>query len=163
MAHDRQLARHAEFLRGLPLVHETGPYLFVHAGIRPGIALADQSEHDLLWIREEFLHHDGALPYRVVHGHTIVGDKPELRRHRVSIDTGAYRSGVLTAAVLDGPEVTFLQAIGEPDRAALVREALLSAAIHGQTISGSLQRSFDTFLAGDIDTRELDRRLRREL
>lgn len=158
---DRQLARHADFLRGLPLFHEAGPYLFVHAGIRPGVALRDQLEHDLLWIREEFLHHEGVLPHRIVHGHTIMGDAPEVRPHRISIDTGAYRSGVLTAAVLDGSDVTFLQAVGAPDRAALVREALLSAAIHGQTVSRDLQRSFDAFLAGDIDSRELDLRLQR--
>ena len=156
---DRDLARHADFLAGLPLFHEAGPYLFVHAGIRPGIALSAQLEHDLIWIREEFLHHEGLLSHRVVHGHTIMGNKPELRPHRISIDTGAYRSGVLTAAVLDGPEVTFLQAIGEPDRAALVREAKLVATIHGHSISPALQKSFDAFMAGDIDTAELDRRV----
>lgn len=156
---DQHLTRHADFLAGLPLFHEAGPYLFVHAGIRPGVALAAQLEYDLIWIREEFLHHEGLLPHRVVHGHTIMGNTPELRPHRISIDTGAYRSGVLTAAVLDGPEVTFLQAIGDPDRAALVREAKLVATIHGRSISPALQRSFDAFMAGDIDTAELDRRV----
>lgn len=157
---DRQLARHADFLAGLPLVHEDGAHLFVHAGIRPGIGLADQREHDLLWIREEFLDHEGMLSHRVVHGHTIVGDAPELRPHRISIDTGAYRSGILTAAVLDGEEVSFLQAAGEPDRAALVREALLVAAIHGRPVSTAVQKSFDAFVAGEIDMAELDGRLR---
>lgn len=156
---DAGLRRHADFLAGLPLFHDDGRYLFVHAGIRPGVAMADQLDHDLIWIRDEFLHHDGLLPRRVVHGHTIMGDTPELRPHRVSIDTGAYRSGILTAAVLDGPEVTFLQAIGEPDRPALVREALLVAAIEGRTVSPAMQRAFDGFVAKAFDLDELNRRL----
>lgn len=160
---DRGLARHADFLAGLPLYHEDGAHLFVHAGFRPGVALANQLEHDLLWIRDEFLHHEGLLPFRVVHGHTIMGDTPVLRPHRVSIDTGAYRSGILTAAVIDGGDVSFLRAVGEPDRAALVREALLVATIEGRPISPGLQRTFDAFLAGAFDTGELERRMRSEV
>jgi serine/threonine protein phosphatase 1 len=158
---DARLERHATFLAGLPLTHDDGRYLFVHAGIRPGVPMADQTEWDLLWIRDEFLHHDGLLPRRVVHGHTIMGDRPVLRPHRVSIDTGAYRSGILTAAVLDGPDVTFLQAVGEPDRAAIVRELLLVEHIAGRTITPALQRTFDAFVAGRIDAHELERQIRR--
>ncbi|MDX7950178.1 metallophosphoesterase family protein [Lichenihabitans sp. Uapishka_5] len=159
---DPGLHRHAAFLASLPLFHDNGRYLFVHAGIRPGIAIEDQLQHDLIWIREEFLHHDGLLPRRVVHGHTIMGDKPEMRPHRISIDTGAYRSGILTAAVLDGLDVTFLQAVGEPDRPALVREALLVATIEGRSVSATMQRAFDGFVARDFDLVELERRLRLE-
>lgn len=157
---DPGLTRHAEFLAGLPLFHEDGTYLFVHAGVRPGVALADQLEHDLIWIRDEFLHHEGLLPHRVVHGHTIVGDKPEVRPHRISIDTGAFRSGVLTAAVLDGQDVSFLQAVGEADRGALVREAQLVLGMHKRPVTTALQRCFDAFMAGEFDAQEFDRRLK---
>jgi serine/threonine protein phosphatase 1 len=78
----------------------------------------------------------------------------------VSIDTGAYRSGILTAAVIDGSDVTFLQAVGEPDRAALVREAQLVATIEGRPVSSARQRIFDAFLAGEFDAPELERRMR---
>lgn len=122
--------RHADYLASLPLTHDDGRHLFVHAGIRPGIALSDQLEHDLLWIRDEFLSYPHPLPRRVVHGHTIMGDAPVTTVNRISIDTGAFRSGVLTAAVLDGAEVSFLQARGEPDRGAIVREARLHALVN---------------------------------
>ncbi|MBM3489303.1 MAG: serine/threonine protein phosphatase [Alphaproteobacteria bacterium] len=92
---------HREFLSALRLWHGEGDYLFVHAGVRPGVPLAEQSAEDLLWIREEFLDHDGPLPQVVVHGHTIAR-KVELRRHRIGIDTGAYHSGRLTCLVLEG-------------------------------------------------------------
>ena len=55
---DHVLARVHEFLAALPLTHDDGTYLFVHAGIRPGVALELQAEHDLLWIRHEFLDHE---------------------------------------------------------------------------------------------------------
>lgn len=78
-----------------------GDYLFVHAGIRPGVPLEEQSGADLRWIREPFL---GSRRYHgrmVVHGHTIV-DEPAIRTNRIGIDTGAYRSGCLTALGLEG-------------------------------------------------------------
>ena len=152
---DPRLRRHAAYLSGLPLTHDDGRYLFVHAGIRPGVPMQEQTEWDLLWIRDEFLNHEGPLHRRVVHGHTIMGDKPETRSHRVSIDTGAYRSGILTVAALDGPAVRFLQAVGEPDRGAMVRELLLVEEIGGRTITPALRRSLDRFLAGAIDAGEL--------
>jgi len=126
--------QHVEFLSSLPLTYDDGTYLFVHAGIRPGVPLAEQEREDLLWIREEFLTYDGALPRRVVHGHTIMGTEPVFRDNRISIDTGAFRTGVLTAAVLDGADVTYLQAEGAPDEGAIAREAYLHL---------SNQRGFD--------------------
>lgn len=158
---DARLHSHAAFLASLPLTHDDGRYFFVHAGIRPGVALDAQTEWDLLWIREEFLDHQGRLPRRVVHGHTIMGDRPELRPHRVSIDTGAYRSGRLSVAVLDGDKVDFLQAVGEPDRAAMARELLLIEHIAGRPVSASLQGALDAFVAGTIDTHELEAQLTR--
>lgn len=157
---DRTLARHAEFLTSLPLTHDDGKHLFVHAGIRPGIAIDDQLEEDLLWIRAEFLDYAERLPRRVVHGHTIMGDKPVTTINRVSIDTGAYRSGILTAAVLDDGHVTFLQAVGAPDRGAIVREAILHEMMAGRQVSPALQRIFDDYVAGRIDHPELQQRAR---
>lgn len=98
---------HLRFLSRLPLMHCEGDYLFVHAGIRPGVALQDQSPADLLWIRDEFLFHGAPLEKRVVHGHSPA-PAPEIRPHRIGIDTGAYYSGNLTALVLDGGEMKFL-------------------------------------------------------
>jgi serine/threonine protein phosphatase 1 len=156
---DAELRRHADYLAGLPLTHDDGRHLFVHAGIRPGVPLDRQDPEDLIWIREDFLTFEGKLPRRVVHGHTIMGDQPVVTPNRISIDTGAYRSGILTAAVLDPEEAwgepSFLQAIGEPDRPALVREALLVERIAGRPVSPELQAVFDDFVEGRIDHAEM--------
>ena len=162
---DAELRRHAAFLAALPLTHDDGTHLFVHAGIRPGVPLERQSPEDLTWIREEFLGFEGRLPRRIVHGHTIMGDRPVVTPNRISIDTGAYRSGILTAAVLD-PEAPFgepgfLQTAGEPDRPALVREALLGMSIAGRPVSPELQAVFDDFVENRIGLDEMERRSRR--
>ena len=87
-----------------------GDYLFVHAGIRPSIDLSMQSQSDLRWIRQPFLDDEGDHGFVIVHGHTISQDVVE-RPNRVGIDTGAYRTGVLTALVLDGENRRFIQAV----------------------------------------------------
>lgn len=102
-----------DLIRGLALHHEAGDYVFVHAGVRPGIRLAMQSEDDLLWIRDEFLNWGGTmLPdrpgARIVHGHTP-SEQPEDRRNRIGIDTNAARGGKLTCAALSKDSVYFLQ------------------------------------------------------
>ncbi len=158
VATSASLRRHAAYLAALPLTHDDGANLFVHAGIRPGIALEDQLDHDLIWIREEFLTHALPLPRRVVHGHTIMGIEPVISPYRISIDTGAYKTGVLTAAVIDGADVRTLQAIGEPDRGAIVREAILVARMAGRAITPSTQHAFDEYLAGRIDADEMSER-----
>jgi serine/threonine protein phosphatase 1 len=99
--------RHLAFLAQRPSHLEPGGCLFVHAGIRPGVALADQSETDLVWIREPFLSHQGAHPWLVVHGHTAV-DAAEHRGNRVNIDSSAAYGGPLTAAVFEGAEAHVL-------------------------------------------------------
>ncbi len=159
-ARNAALARHAGFLAGLPLTHDDGTRLFVHAGIRPGVPLDAQVEHDLIWIRHEFLDDPRPLPRRIVHGHTIVGDAPVVTDNRVSIDTGAYRSGRLTAAVFDGPEPSFLQAVGEPDRGAIVREAILAARLAQRPLTAAMHAAFDAFVEGRIDAVELAQRTR---
>lgn len=135
-----RLRRHVDFIASLPLTHDDGAYFFVHAGIRPNIPLLDQDAVDLLWIREEFLDHAGALPRRVVHGHTIIGDRPVFAANRISADTGAYRSGILTAIVLDQDEESFLQAVGDPDQGAIDREAFLREAMLSGSLSAGLER-----------------------
>jgi len=98
---------HVAFLKGASDTVSFGDYLLVHAGIRPGVAIEDQEPRDLRWIREPFLsdaHDHGVM---VVHGHTIT-DGIDRRQNRIGIDTGAYQTGVLTAAVVDGSELRFL-------------------------------------------------------
>jgi serine/threonine protein phosphatase 1 len=93
---------HREFLESFADTFRFGDYLFVHAGIRPGILVEEQDRHDLRWIREPFLSDAKEHGFVVVHGHTIVG-RVEERPNRIAIDTGAYHSGVLTAlAIEDG-------------------------------------------------------------
>ena len=104
---ERLPADHLEFLRALELKIQLGDFLFVHAGVRPGVALAKQSRRDLLTIREPFLSHRGPLPWRVVHGHTVVA-APEILPHRIALDTGAYATGRLSCAVIDTESVTLM-------------------------------------------------------
>jgi len=96
------LAReHLDWLKGLPLTVVRGRYLFVHAGVRPGLSLEQQQPNDLLWIRGPFLKQPHNLPYTVVHGHTFRSDYCITRLpHRIGIDTGAYVSGRLMALQL---------------------------------------------------------------
>jgi serine/threonine protein phosphatase 1 len=98
---------HLRFFTNLSLSHAEGDYLFVHAGIRPGVPLDRQTATDLMWIRDDFLFSEADHGRVVVHGHTQV-TRPELRPNRIAIDTGAYRSGCLTALVLEGTEQGFL-------------------------------------------------------
>jgi serine/threonine protein phosphatase 1 len=94
---------HRKFIAGFADTLRFGDYLFVHAGIRPDVDLSLQSQSDLRWIRQPFLDDDSDHGFVVVHGHTISEDVVE-RPNRIGIDTGAYRSGVLTALVLEGEE-----------------------------------------------------------
>jgi len=100
-------SRHRAFVEGLPRTADIGRYLFVHAGIRPGRALADQDPEDLVWIREPFLLSDADFGRIVVHGHTPV-QSPEVRPNRINIDTGAVFTGRLTCLVLEANSQRFL-------------------------------------------------------
>lgn len=99
------------FIAGFEDMVAIGGYRFVHAGVRPGVPFDRQSRADLRWLREPFLSHTGDIGACVVHGHTITA-APELRRHRIGIDTGAYRSGRLTAVGLEGDARWFIEADG---------------------------------------------------
>jgi serine/threonine protein phosphatase 1 len=92
---------HIQFLESFVDSCRFGDYVIVHAGIRPGINLDQQSQADLRWIREPFLLDESDHGFVVVHGHTI---SPEVQDHpnRIGIDTGAYRTGVLTALAIEG-------------------------------------------------------------
>ncbi len=112
----RQLLRrmppaHTRFLVELVTMHRQGAYLFVHAGVRPGTPIAEQEFHDLVSIREPFLSSTEDLGAIVVHGHTVV-EQPVVRPNRIGIDTGAHWTNCLTAAVLEGDDVRFLQTGG---------------------------------------------------
>ena len=92
---------HSSFIGGFGDTLTFGDYLFVHAGIRPGVDLSLQSQSDLRWIRSPFLEDDSDHGMVVVHGHTINPEVVE-RPNRIGIDTGAYRTNVLTALALEG-------------------------------------------------------------
>lgn len=98
---------HRRFLQALPASFACGDYFFAHAGVRPGAPLSRQSEHDLLWIRDEFLDSDETFEKIVVHGHTPVME-PEIRRNRINVDTGAYATGRLTCVRLQGEAIGFV-------------------------------------------------------
>lgn len=100
---------HADFIRSFADTLSFGSYLFVHAGVRPGVTLSDQAQHDLRWIRQPFLDDDREHGFVVVHGHTIVPEVDE-RANRIGVDTGAYRTGVLTTLAVEGTERWFLRA-----------------------------------------------------
>lgn len=98
---------HLDFLRALSLHYRDGGYLFVHAGIRPGLPLEAQAPEDLLRIRQPFLYTEQDLGAVVVHGHTPV-KAPVVRKNRIAIDTGAVFGGKLTCVVLEGETLGFL-------------------------------------------------------
>ena len=100
-------ADHVEFLGTLIDTFRFGDYLFVHAGIRPGVGLAAQGQKDLRWIRQPFLDDARDHGFVVVHGHSISAGVDE-RGNRIGIDTGAYRSGILTAIGIEAAERWFI-------------------------------------------------------
>ena len=102
---------HRQFLAGLPLTHERDDLLFVHAGIRPGVALADQVADDLMWIRNDFLQDPRPHPWLVVHGHTA-RKHPEHSGNRVNLDGGAGFGRTLHPAVFEGRNCWLLTPTG---------------------------------------------------
>jgi serine/threonine protein phosphatase 1 len=98
---------HKQFLENLPTHRAIGDYFFVHAGVRPGIALDQQRPSDLIWIREQFLQSQDFHGKIIVHGHSY-RTEPEVCSNRIGIDTGAYATGRLTCLVLEGASRRFL-------------------------------------------------------
>lgn len=99
---------HRQFLLTLRHNYAAGDYLFVHAGVRPGVPLEDQDPDDLIWIRDEFLYSSHDHGRMVVHGHTP-SEAVQHRANRIGIDTGACFSGTLTCMVAHADQVQFLQ------------------------------------------------------
>ncbi len=110
---------HSALLDNALAYKEMGSFCFVHAGIRPGLSLVQQDEYDLRWIRAGFLDHIDPFDHMVVHGHTITNSlRPEVYDNRIALDTAAYRSGRLSAAVIRHDKLshfvcTALNAFGE--------------------------------------------------
>jgi serine/threonine protein phosphatase 1 len=100
-------AAHMDFIDRLPLYHQTHDALFVHAGIRPGVALKDQTEADLIWIREPFLTEPASFGPLVVHGHTTISAATHYG-NRLNLDSGAAYGGSLSAVVIEGREAALL-------------------------------------------------------
>ena len=98
---------HVDFLSSFEEWIEVGDYLFVHAGIRPGVDLGAQKGSDLRWIRDDFLDSRDDFGKLVIHGHSITEDV-DVQPNRIGIDTGAFESGQLTAIGLEGGERWFL-------------------------------------------------------
>jgi len=106
---ERMPAAHLRVLQDLEMMVVLGDYAFVHAGIRPGVPLARQKAEDLLWIRGPFLDRTEPFEKRIVHGHSWIEAAPEIYDNRIGLDTGAYETGVLTAARIEDGEVTLFQ------------------------------------------------------
>lgn len=100
---------HIDFLNSGEDLIRIDDYIFVHAGIRPGVPLERQSLHDMRWIRDEFLDDFSDHGGLVIHGHTIT-DEPDVQNNRIGIDTGAFRSGRLTAIGIERDELWYLTA-----------------------------------------------------
>jgi len=98
---------HAEFLKNTRLFYVCGGFAFVHAGVRANVALDKQKYQDLIMIRKGFLDYSGVHEHYIVHGHTSV-DKIDIRGNRMNIDTGLYYGRHLTAAVIEGNQITHI-------------------------------------------------------
>ena len=100
---------HLDFLNALPYCAVAGDYFFVHAGVRPGRGLDEQTPEDMLWIREKFLREKRlGLDKVIVHGHST-SMKPFVSDSRIGVDTGAYATGVLTCLRLTGAERSLIR------------------------------------------------------
>ena len=102
---------HLDYLNGLPVLHRLGETAFVHAGIRPGVALDQQTETDLIWIREPFLSEPASFGPLIVHGHTAI-DHATQYGNRLNLDSGAAYGGPLSAVVIEGREAALLTPTG---------------------------------------------------
>lgn len=106
---------HRKFLAGFADSISFGDYVFVHAGVRPGVDLAEQNQSDLRWIREPFLSDLGERGFVVVHGHTITNGV-DVTPNRIGVDTGAYSTGVLSALAIEQSRKWLIQTNGDETR-----------------------------------------------
>lgn len=102
---------HREFYKQLLKSVTLGDYLFTHAGVRPGVALDQQTDHDLIWIRSEFVTYQGLFEKVIIHGHTPAYPM-EILPNRINVDTHAYHTGVLSCIVLEETNYRLIEASG---------------------------------------------------
>ena len=100
--------RHLDWMESLPSSYVEGDYMFVHAGILPGLPIEDQPPEILRWIRGDFLASRKDHGKMIVHGHSVLSGIDE-RSNRIGIDTGAYFSGILTAVGLEEDRRWYVQ------------------------------------------------------
>lgn len=100
--------KHLDFLSSCVDWLRSGDYMFVHAGVRPGVPLDQQAGRDIRWIRTGFLEHNESFGATIVHGHTI-SPSVEFKHNRIGLDTGAYKTGKLSAVRLEGDESVVIQ------------------------------------------------------
>lgn len=93
-----------QWMDRLPVSYRSGDFFFVHAGVRPGVPLNEQDESDLLWITDEFLDDQEDHGAIVVHGHSVDEGGPRFMRNRIGLDTGAYRTGRLSAVGIEADQ-----------------------------------------------------------
>lgn len=102
---------HRDFLESRPVLFNRGEVMFVHAGVRAGVPLDQQSETDLVWIRGAFLQSRQDYGPLIVHGHTAI-DRPRNYGNRVNIDSGAAYGGPLSTVVIEDRDVFHLTPSG---------------------------------------------------
>ena len=95
---------HRQFLASLKRSFSCGDFFFVHAGVRPGVPLSEQTDEDLFWIREKFLRHAEKFEKIIVHGHTPV-DEVEFHSNRINVDTGAFATGRLSCLRIEAENI----------------------------------------------------------
>lgn len=105
---------HLDFITNLRPSHQVGDCMFVHAGIRPHVAMEEQNPEDFYWIRDEFLNSEFDHGKLIIHGHTI-SENIQQHSNRIGVDTGAYATGILSCAVLEDRKVDFLSTQPSPD------------------------------------------------
>ncbi|MEM7056392.1 MAG: metallophosphoesterase [Pseudomonadota bacterium] len=102
---------HTDLLGKFVHSHLNGNLFFTHAGADPALPIEEQPTAALVWGVQSFMRQPRKDGFWVVHGHTVV-EKPVVKDSRISIDTGAYLSGALTALKVFGSEVSFLRQTG---------------------------------------------------
>lgn len=109
---DNIMKIHGDFFNSLKPYYLTDKYLFIHAGIRPGVALEDQDLTDMVYIRSEFYKRKHSLPQKIIFGHTEF-DKPQVQADKICIDTGCgkYKDAPLTAIVIENDKEYFVNSL----------------------------------------------------
>jgi serine/threonine protein phosphatase 1 len=97
-------SEHLDFYKSLLPYYESGNYLFIHAGLKPGMPLSKQATHSLLWLRHEFIDSDYDFGKMIIFGHTPLS-YPLVMPNKIGIDTGAVHGGKLTCVELPAVKI----------------------------------------------------------